>query len=218
VTDVEQDTKVPEAGELLAVGGEPGLRRPGRPRDARADEAILDAALEVLAEVGPARFTVDEVAARAGCGKATIYRRWRSRGALLLDTGHHRLGLHVADPDTGSVRDDLVAMLGELARKMRDTLAGKVMPAVVAEAAVNSEMRDVLAAFVHDRRKPAYTAVCRGVARGELPEGTDVDLVLDLLGGLVYFRVLIADNPPDAAIVATVVDTILAGVRSTGRR
>jgi hypothetical protein len=136
----------------------------------------------------------------------------------LLDTGHHRLGLRVTDPDTGSVRDDLVTMLGELARKMRDTLAGKVMPAVVAEAAVNPEMRKVLAAFVHDRRKPAFTAIRRGVARGELPEATDVELVLDLLGGLVYFRVLIADNPPDDAAVATVVDTVLAGIRSMGAR
>lgn len=218
MTDVEPIADTPEAGELLAGEGEPVLRRPGRPRDARADEAILDAALEVLAEVGPARFTVDEVAARAGCGKATIYRRWRSRGALLLDTGHHRLGLRVTDPDTGSVRDDLVTMLGELARKMRDTLAGKVMPAVVAEAAVNPEMRAVLAAFVHDRRKPAFNAISRAVARGELPDDTDVDLVLDLLGGLVYFRVMLADDPPDDAVVATVVDTVLAGIRPTAGR
>ena len=218
MTDIERVANAPDASELLAVDDEPVLRRPGRPRDARADEAILDAAQEVLAEVGPARFTVDEVAARAGCGKATIYRRWRSRGALLLDTGHHRLGLHVADPDSGSVRDDLVEMLGELARKMRDTLAGKVMPAVVAEAAVNPEMRTVLADFVRDRRRPAFAAVCRGMARGELPEGTDVDLILDLLGGLVYFRVLLADNPPDDAVVTTVVDTVLAGIRSTGAR
>jgi AcrR family transcriptional regulator len=194
-----------------------GIRRPGRPRDARADEAILDAALEVLAEVGPARFTVDAVAARAGCGKATIYRRWPSRGALLLDTGHHRLGLHVSDPDTGSVRDDLVAMVGELATKMRDTPAGKIMPAVLAEAAVDPQMREVLAAFVHDRRELALNAICRGVARGELPAGTDAEFVLDLLGGLVFFRVLVADNPPDAAAVAKTVDTVLAGVRSMAR-
>ena len=218
MTDLEPIADTPAAAELLAGEGGPVIRRPGRPRDARADEAILDAALEVLAEVGPARFTVDEVAARAGCGKATIYRRWRSRGALLLDTGHHRLGLRVTDPDTGSVRDDLVTMLGELARKMRDTLAGKVMPAVVAEAAVNPEMRAVLAAFVHDRRKPAFNAISRAVARGELPDDTDIDLVLDLLGGLVYFRVMLADDPPDDAVVATVVDTVLAGIRPTPGR
>jgi AcrR family transcriptional regulator len=218
VTDLEPIADTPAAGGLPAGEEEPVLRRPGRPRDARADEAILDAALEVLAEVGPARFTVDEVAARAGCGKATIYRRWRSRGALLLDTGHHRLGLRVTDPDTGSVRDDLVTMLGELARKMGDTLAGKVMPAVVAEAAVNPEMRAVLAAFVHDRRKPAFNAISRAVARGELPDDTDIDLILDLLGGLVYFRVMLADDPPGDAVVATVVDTVLAGIRPTPTR
>jgi AcrR family transcriptional regulator len=217
MTDVESHAAAPDAAPLVGRGG-PVLRLPGRPRDARADEAILDAALEVLAEVGPAGFTVDEVAARAGCGKATIYRRWRSRGALLLDTGHHRLGLHVTDPDTGSVREDLVTMVGELAKKMHDTLAGKVMPAVVAEAAVNPEMREVLAAFVHDRRRAALRSIHRGVARGELPEGTDVELVLDLLGGLVYFRVMIADNPPDEATVATVVDTVLAGICAMGPR
>jgi hypothetical protein len=95
---------------------------------------------------------------------------------------------------------------------MRDTLAGKVMPAVVAEATVNPEMRAVLAAFVHDRRKPAFNAISRAVARGELPDDTDIDLVLDLLGGLVYFRVMLADDPPDDAVVATVVDTVLAGI------
>ncbi|HLM28428.1 MAG TPA: TetR/AcrR family transcriptional regulator [Acidimicrobiales bacterium] len=193
----------------------PVLRRPGRPRDSRADEAILDAALEVLAEVGPARFTVDEVAARAGCGKATIYRRWPSRGALLLDTGHHRMGLHIADPDTGTVRGDLIAIMGGLVRKMRDTAAGKIMPAVVAEAAVNPEMRAVLAGFLHDRRATGVTAVVRGVERGELPEGTDVELVLDLLGGFVFFRVLMADNAPDADVVALVVDAVLNGIQST---
>jgi AcrR family transcriptional regulator len=168
----------------------------------------------VLAEVGPARFTVDEVAARAGCGKATIYRRWPSRGALLLDTGHHRMGLHIADPDTGTVRGDLIAIMGGLVRKMRDTAAGKIMPAVVAEAAVNPEMRAVLAGFLHDRRATGVTAVVRGVERGELPEGTDVELVLDLLGGFVFFRVLMADNAPDADVVALVVDAVLTGIQS----
>jgi AcrR family transcriptional regulator len=205
-------------GEPAPGVGEPQpvLRRPGRPRDARADEAILDAALEVLAEVGPSRFTVDEVAARAGCGKATIYRRWPSRGALLLDTGHHRMGLHITDPDTGSARDDLVVIFGQLVQKMRDTAAGKIVPAVIAEAAVNPEMREVLAAFLHDRRQIAFAVVRRGVARGELPEGTEVELVLDLLGGLVFFRVLMANNPPDDAAVTAVVDTVLAGVRAVG--
>ncbi len=209
------DDAPPEpGGAAVADDVLPVLRRPGRPRDARADEAILDAALEVLAEVGPARFTVDEVAARAGCGKATIYRRWPSRAALLLDTGHHRMGLHIADPDTGSVRGDLIVIVGELVRKMRDTTAGRIMPAVVAEAAVNPEMRAVLAAFLRDRRTTALTAIVRGVARGELPEGTDVELVLDLLGGFVFFRVLMADKAPDAEVVVLVVDTVLAGIRS----
>ena len=191
----------------------PTSRRPGRPRDTRADEAILDAAREVLAEVGVARFTVDEVAARASVGKATIYRRWPSRGALLLDTGHHRLGLQAPDPHTGSVRDDLVIIAGELARKMRDTPAGKIMPAVLAEAAVDPGMKRVLADFLRDRRRTAVAAVERGIARSELPEDVDPEFVLDVLGGFVFFRSQMADRPTTDADVETVVDTVLAGIR-----
>jgi AcrR family transcriptional regulator len=191
-------------------------RRPGRPRNADADDAILDAALEVLAEVGPARFTVDEVALRAGCGKATIYRRWPSRGALLLDTGHHRLGMRVDDPDTGSIRGDLVAFIGALAQKMHDTPAGRIMPAVIAEAVVNPEMRRVLSAFVRDRRQIPLAALRRAVERGELPPDTDLDLVLDLLGGMVFLRVLMLGEAPTSGQVEAAVDAVLAGVGSPG--
>ena len=191
-------------------------RRPGRPRDARADEVILDAAVEILAEQGPSGFTVDAVAARAGVGKATIYRRWPSRGALLLDTAHHRIGLEIEDPDTGSVAGDMVVTLVDLGKKLRETHAGRVLPVVMSEAAVNPEMRPILAAFVADRRRLPTAIVERGVARGELPPDTDVQLLLDVLGGTVFFRVLLSDSPVDEPVVRTVVERVLAGFRATG--
>jgi AcrR family transcriptional regulator len=190
-------------------------RRPGRPRDARADEAILDAAVEVLAGQGPSGFTVDAVAARAGVGKATIYRRWPSRGALMLDTAHHRIGLEVEDPDTGSVADDLVTILVDLGLKLRQTHAGRVLPVVMSEAAVSPEMRPILASFVADRRRLPTLIVERGIARGELPVTTDGQLVLDVLGGTVFFRVLLSDQPVDEPVVRTVVEAVLAGFRAT---
>jgi AcrR family transcriptional regulator len=184
-------------------------RRPGRPRDAGADEAIMLASVEVLAEKGPAGFTVDAVAARAGCGKATIYRRWPSRANLLLDTAH-RMGLEPALVDTGSLRDDLVQIMTQLGTKLRDTAAGRILPGVIAEAAVNPEMREVLGRFIRDRRSRPREAVQRGVDRGELPSDTDVELLLDVLGGTVFYREMVSGEPADEAFVERLVDRLLA--------
>jgi AcrR family transcriptional regulator len=186
-------------------------RRPGRPRDARADAAIRRAAIEVLADKGPGGFTVDEVAARAGCGKATIYRRWPSRANLLLDTAHS-MGLEPERVDTGSVRDDLVRLISQLASKLRDTPAGRIMPGVIAEASVNPEMRQVLSAFIRDRRERPREVVERAIARGELAPDTDVELVLDMIGAVPFYRELVSGQPLDECDVRRVVDVVLAGL------
>jgi AcrR family transcriptional regulator len=195
-----------------AAGEAPSAeRRPGRPRDLRADAAIRQAAIEVLADKGPGGFTVDEVAARAGCGKATIYRRWPSRANLLLDTAHS-MGLEPELVDTGSVRGDLALLITQLAGKLHDTAAGRIMPGVMAEAAVNPEMREVLSAFVQDRRKRPREVVQRAVARGQLPPGTDVELVLDLVGAVPFYRELVSGQSMDERYAERVVDVILAAV------
>lgn len=190
-------------------------RAPGRPRDAFVDIAIMQAALDVLAERGPWGFTVDLVAARAGCGKATVYRRWPSRAALLLDTVQ-RMGLTPDPVDTGAVADDLAAGLTQFAAKLRDTQAGSILPAVVADAAFNPGMREVLAAFLRDRRGHPREAVARGVERGELPPDTDVDMVLDLLGGVVFYRELVSRAGADDAYVRRAVEVVLAGFSRSG--
>jgi AcrR family transcriptional regulator len=197
---------------MTAAPGEAVVeRRPGRPRDARADEAIIEASVEVLADKGPAGFTVDAVAARAGCGKATIYRRWSSRASLLLETAH-RMGLEPSIVDTGSVRDDLVALMTQFGTKLTDTPAGRILPGVVAEAAVNPEMRQVLSRFVRDRRDRPRQAIVRGVERGELPPDTDVELLLDILGGSVFYRVLVSGEPGDEAFARRLVDLVLSSL------
>lgn len=189
-------------------------RRPGRPRDARADEAILEAAVSVLADRGPAGFTVDEVASRAGCGKATVYRRWPSRAALLLDTAH-QMGLEPPLVDTGTLRGDLVEILRTLAHKMRDTPAGRILPSVMAEASVDPGMREILIGFMQDRRDRPRQILRRGIERGELPPDTDVELILDLLGGTVMFRELLAGHPIGDDEIVRMVDRVLAGFRTS---
>jgi hypothetical protein len=112
--------------------------------------------------------------------------------------------------------DDLVAILVDLGRKMRETHAGRVLAVVMSEAAVNPEMRPVLASFAADRRRLPTAIVERGVARGELPPDTDVELVLDVLAGTIFFRVLLSDSPVDEPVVRSLVEAVLAGFRATG--
>jgi AcrR family transcriptional regulator len=189
-------------------------RRPGRPRDARADAAIMDAAVAVLADRGPAGFTVDEVASRAGCGKATVYRRWPSRAELLLETAQ-RLGLEPPVVDNGSLRADLVELLSTLAHKMRDTTAGRILPGIIAEASVEPGMRRILAKFIADRRGRPREVMERGIARRELPADADVELILDLLGGTIMYRELIAGEVVDRAYVERLVDKVLGAFGAT---
>lgn len=200
---------------MTAASSADGERRPGRPRDARADATILEAAVDVLADKGPGGFTVDEVAARAGCGKATIYRRWRSRSALLLATANH-MGLEAPAVDTGNLRDDLVEMLTSLGAKMRDTASGRILPGVIAEASVRPEMREVLATFVSDRRATPLAMVRRAIGRGELPPDTDVESLLDVLAGTVIYRELVTYAPTDEEWVAAMVDRVLPGFGWSG--
>jgi AcrR family transcriptional regulator len=198
---------------MIGDRGSLPVRRPGRPREAGADEAILEAAAAVLAENGPGGFTVDAVAARAGCGKATIYRRWPSRAHLMLETTQ-QAGIDLADPDTGSIAEDLVALLTILAHKMRDSPVGSLMAATMAEAAVNPETRAAYAEFVAERRRIPVAVVTRGIERGELRADTDADLVVDLLSGPVFLRILMTQGPIDETILRRIVDVVLDGVRS----
>lgn len=188
-------------------------RRPGRPRDARAHEVILDAAAAVLAELGPGGFTVDAVAARAGCGKATIYRRWPSRAHLMMETAL-QAGVDLDDPDTGSVVEDLVVCITTLEEKMRHSSTGPLMAATIAEAAVNPVTRDAYAEFVADRRRLPARLVERGIERGELRPDIDVNLVVDLVSGPVFLRTFMTQEPTDPEVLRRIVDTVLIGIRA----
>jgi AcrR family transcriptional regulator len=182
-----------------------------RPRDPRADEAILGAVLDLLAEVGFGRFTMDDVASAAGVGKATIYRRWPSKEQLVLDALSS--GREPPPPvDTGSLRGDLdeiyLRMVGAQARETTTRL----MPALAVEAAVDEDVRARLRAFVDDRRQPARDAFGRGIARGEVAADLDVELAIDLITGSVLNRLFFSDLPVDEEVLAKVLDVVLAGI------
>ena len=150
------------------------------------------------------------MAAAAGVGKATIYRRWPTRADLVLATAG-RLAFDLPPPEAGNLRDDLVSHLTQLADKMANTPSGRLLVAIIGEAAVNEEMRSRMRDFIRQRRAFALGLLRDAQARGELPADVDVDEMLDLLGAPIFLRLLTGGPVADPAFVAWTVDTVLTG-------
>ena len=184
----------------------------GRPRNEHHDQAILGAALDLVAEHGLAGTTIDAVARRAGVGKATIYRRWPSKEALMLDAWVSVVG-GLPTPDTGSLRDDLEEYF---AAKQAPGRPDEAMQAVylqlVAAAKADPHVADTFQAFFTERRRPLRTILERAARRGELPADIDIDLVQDLLVAPFVYRWLFTDRQVDPAVAGKLVDVVLAGV------
>lgn len=199
-----------------SAGAVDAPRRVGRPRDARVDEAILRAAFDLLGELGIGQITVDAVAARAGVGKATIYRRWPSKGRLIVQA-MSSVGEAPAVPDTGSLRGDLETVFAEFGAHLADDHSGRKMVDLAAEAAQDPDLRDLLRDFVDGRRERGRTILRRAVERGELPADVDVDLFLDLMSGPAVVRRFLTHQPVTPDLVGRTIDVIARGFGATHR-
>jgi AcrR family transcriptional regulator len=187
-------------------------RKPGRPRSEQAEQAIIDAALELFGERGVEGVCVEAVAARAGVGKATIYRRWASKEELLL-AALGSLKSPLADPDTGSARDDLVQLLDVMAKDGSDPRyvrqyamlhgEGKNYPKLMARYAET---------VIEPRREVIRTVLRRGIGKGELRADLDIDVVMLTLTGAVMARGKHDVTPATPGFGAKVVDELLRGL------
>jgi AcrR family transcriptional regulator len=164
----------------------------GRPRSAEADAAIVDAVLGLLAESGFEGVTVEAVAGRAGVARSTVYRRFPDRTRLVESVLHQACRIPVAEPDTGSVAGDLVAIATGLRRVLTTTEFGRALPAVVAAASANPEVAEAHRAFVASRRRVSLDAVARGVERGEVDAALDPEVLIDMVVGPVFHRVFMS--------------------------
>ena len=189
---------------------EPETRR-GRPRNESCTADILDATLSLVAEVGIAALTVDAVANRAGVGKATIYRRWSSKEALMLDAWASCVR-PAEVPDTGSVHSDLLAILGRFDSPVHDRDLQRVFPQMIAAARVNPEVADQYREFIAQRRVPMLTVLRRAVDRGEIDRSIDLDIAHDMLVAPMLYRWMLTDQPIDAELVERVVSLVLDAI------
>jgi AcrR family transcriptional regulator len=210
----------------MATQAPPGARAPGgagasdaplrgRPRSEKARTAVLDAAAELLLDRGLAAVSMDAVADRAGVSKATIYRWWPTKESLALDALY--TGWAAARPqprDTGSLRGDLLSLLRPWARLASSRPYGRVIAALLTEVqtdpAFAAEYRQRV---VEPRRDQARAILRRAVERGEIAADTKVEVVLDLLYGPLYHRLLHGHARVNDRFVADVIDVVLDGIR-----
>lgn len=188
-----------------------GGRGRGRPLSARTEAAIVRATGELLAERGLAALTVEDVAARAHVGKASVYRRWPSKGTLAFEA--FMLNFVDAQPvgDTGSLGADLLAALRAWVRAVEDPVIGRTLRGLIGEVQRDPELAAAWRErFVGPVRARHRAYVERAVARGELAPDVDADLLLDLVYGPAYHRMLQGHLPLSADFVRAVVDAVVA--------
>jgi AcrR family transcriptional regulator len=187
--------------------------RRGRPRSVDVDEAVLAATLEVLGEVGVSKMSMDEVAVRAKVSKATIYRRWSSKEALVLDALRSAMS-PFDDIDTGSLRGDLDLYLGELIHRFHKGQMSDVLPHLIEVACHDAALRSSLDAYIDYRRNPLRRMLERARQRGELSRDVDIDVLIDAILGPISYRRLLSHKPIDKRFVRTLLSIVLPDTRS----
>lgn len=186
-------------------------RRRGRPRDARVDGAVLEATLDLIVEGGVANLSMDQVAHRAGVGKATIYRRWDNKEAMLLDALRSaRKPLDI--PDTGSLRGDLEGYFDELISRFRNSKLSDVLPHLIEASFYDKSLRIELEHYMRQRQHPLRDILERAAKRGELghySSPTDIDTLVAAFLGPFTYRNMISHEPVDERFARRFLDLML---------
>ena len=194
----------------LLTTGESSVHR-GRPRSDKLHRAILDAARQLLIQDGYTRLRLEHIAARAGVGKATLYRRWRSKEALAQALIADLAAPHLTIEDTGDTREEMLAAVLNPLKAITETEFGPVILALLSQIAGNPALGDPFrATVVATRRTEVAKMIARGIARGDLRPDTDAGVATELLVGPVYFR-LVFGGVLDDDFAERLVDATMRG-------
>ncbi|UFQ15981.1 MULTISPECIES: TetR/AcrR family transcriptional regulator [Streptomyces] len=208
----------PEGGRQgTPTGARPRRRAPAGAAVLREDvtQAIRDAVFEELASVGYARMSIEGIARRAGVGKTAVYRRWRSKLHLVLDLVSAIAVQGLPAPDTGSLEGDLRLLYEVTSRALRHPVASQIIPDLQAEAARNPEIAEALQKALREGQHGVASGIVRAaVERGELREGADQELALDLVSGPLYWRSVVVRAKPPKGYLARLAAATAAGLRA----
>lgn len=185
-----------------------------RPRSDEARRKAIEATSELIAERGVINLSIEEVAARSGVAKSTIYRHWSDRTSLIIDTVNASFQ-HVRVPDTGSLRGDLEAFFGHMSRADLSGRAGQIMPCLVDAARRDPEMAAVLDRIGSEREHLIATIIERARQRGEIDEefaGLDIEKLVGIVVGPIVFHKLVRRRTLTPEYVKACLDVVLAGL------
>jgi AcrR family transcriptional regulator len=190
----------------------PVRRAPGRPRSDASRSAILKAAYQMLREGGFAQFTVEGVAARAGAGKATIYRWWSNKGTLAVEAFLVAVAPRMdAIRPTEDALDDLKRTVHTAASIYRGR-AGQLVRELLALGHADEETgRLLFAGYLTPRREAGLLVLHRVAAAGLLRPGVDVEVLADALWGPIFHRIIVSHSPIDRAFIDRLLDVVLEG-------
>jgi AcrR family transcriptional regulator len=187
-------------------------RRPhtGRRRNDAAKDAIIDAAFRLLSDpgTGAAGLTIEAIAAEAGVGRQTIYRWWPSKGAVLADALARYARVVVPERDTGSFAGDLAAFLADSFAGLADRGYADRLRQIVAAAQHDEHVARVLSEFTAVRRSALRALLERGRDAGELAQDADLDMLVDMAYGVLYYRLLVGHAPLDDNAARSLADEL----------
>ena len=191
---------------------DPQARSPGRPRSERAHRAILQAANELLESEGFAAVTMEAIAERAGVSKATIYRWWPNRAAVVMDGFLSTVSSEVPFPHTGHAREDIRIHMRRLAEAFSGKM-GRTVAALIAEGQTDPELAEALRSrWLSVRRAEAREILELGIERGELRDDIDLEVAVDVLYGPIYYRMLVGHAQLEGDFADALADHIFSGL------
>jgi AcrR family transcriptional regulator len=186
----------------------------GAIRSPQSTEAILDAAAAILEERGYRAFTMDALVERAGSSKPTIYRWWRSKGALLRDVYERAALTFVASPDTGELQSDLVTHLRSLWIWWRSSSAGETLRSYFTEIQLDpAAIQELREEFMPRRERTLRKIFARAVERGEIHAQADTDVTVSMLTGMSWLH-LMAGNLDNLQFIDDAVSILVNGLRA----
>lgn len=185
----------------------------GRPRSEKTKNAILSAAYDLLLENGFGAVTIDKIAERAGVSKATIYKWWPNKAAVIIDAFFDAAVVRLQVPDTGSTIDDMIIQVNNLA-KFLTSREGRVINEIIAEGQFDQKLAETYRIiYFKPRRLDSRHILERGISRGELKADLDIELVIDLIFGPLFYRLLITGDEVDEAFIKSMINYVFEGIK-----
>ncbi|WP_052088185.1 TetR/AcrR family transcriptional regulator [Paenibacillus wynnii] len=186
----------------------------GRPRNIETQNSILSSSYDLLLEKGFGAITVEKIAERAGVSKATIYKWWPNKSAVVMDGFLSAASARLPVPDTGSVFNDVLIHATNLVRFLTSR-EGKIITELIGEGQFDLGLAEAYRTrYFNPRRLEARDLLEQGAQRGELRENLDIELSIDLIYGPIFYRLLLTGEKLDDAYVQCLVTTAFEGIKS----